>query len=205
MKLTCVLCQKEYVFDPEKIPDGGFRIGCGVCGAKYTVALPDGWKTFGAQPGPASPAVSEAGQGTGQEPSQEADPDEKFILMADDTAFFRALMSDLLTKQGYKVKTAADGREALNIFQASPKSFMLLLLDLQMPKLSGFGVLEELKTIMNIEIPPIIVMTGVHDSHEDIKIVREMGASGFLDKSLDPSVAVERIKMVLAEHGAKRQ
>ncbi|MCJ7500942.1 zinc-ribbon domain-containing protein, partial [bacterium] len=180
MKLTCVLCQKEYVFDPEKIPDGGFRIGCGVCGAKYTVALPDGWKTLGTQPAPDSPAVSEAGQETGQ--------DEKFILMADDTAFFRALMSDLLTKQGFKVKTAADGREALNIFQASPDSFMLLLLDLQMPKLSGFGVLEELKTQEGY-IPPIIVMTGVHDSHEDIKIVREMGASGFLDKSLDPSVA----------------
>jgi DNA-binding NarL/FixJ family response regulator len=48
-------------------------------------------------------------------------------------------------------------------------------------------------------------MTGVHDSHEDIKIVREMGAAGFLDKSLDPSVAVERIKMVLAEHDPKPQ
>jgi CheY-like chemotaxis protein len=201
MKLTCVLCHKEYVFDPEKIPDGGFRIGCGVCGAKYTVALPDGWKTFGAQPAPDSPAISEADR----EPSQEAGQDEKFILMADDTAFFRALMSDLLTKQGFKVKTASDGREALDTFMASPKSFMLLLLDLQMPKLSGFGVLEELKSIVNIEIPPIIVMTGVHDSHEDIKIVREMGAAGFLDKSLDPSVAVERIKMVLADHESKRQ
>lgn len=191
MKLTCVLCQKEYIFDPEKIPDGGFRIGCGVCGTKYTVALPDGWKTSTQQNIPDSPAVSEA------------DEDEKFILMADDTAFFRALMSDLLTKQGFKVKTAADGREAFETFLASPDSFMLLLLDLQMPKLSGFGVLEELKSIQNIQIPPIIVMTGVHDSHEDIKIVREMGAAGFLDKSLDPSVAVERIKMVLAEHEAK--
>ena len=43
-------------------------------------------------------------------------------------------------------------------------------------------------------------MTGVHDSHEDINIVREMGASGFLDKSLDPSVLLERINMILAEH-----
>jgi DNA-binding response OmpR family regulator len=71
-----------------------------------------------------------------------------------------------------------------------------------MPKLSGFGVLEELKAREG-NVPPIIVMTGVHDSHEDIKIVREMGAAGFMDKSLDPSVAVERIKMVLAEHGKR--
>ncbi|MDF1527345.1 MAG: response regulator [bacterium] len=202
MKLACVLCQKEYVFDPDKIPDGGFRIGCGVCGAKYTVVLPDGWKTFGAQPAPAISGSSEASQEAGQDLNQVAVPDEKYILMADDTAFFRALMSDLLTKQGFKVKTAGDGREALNIFLASPKSFMLLLLDLQMPKLSGFGVLEELKGLEGY-VPPIIVMTGVHDSHEDIKIVRDMGASGFLDKSLDPSVAVERIKMVMAEHEGK--
>lgn len=187
MKLTCVLCHKEYVFDPEKIPDGGFRIGCNICGAKYTVSLPDGWRRAPAQP-------------QAEDPGRHPAADEKYILMADDTAFFRALMSDLLTKQGFRVKTAADGREALDIFLTSPRSFLLLLLDLQMPKLSGFGVLEELKTIQNLQIPPIIVMTGVHDSHEDIKIVREMGASGFLDKSLDPAVAVERIKMVLAEH-----
>lgn len=193
MKLICVLCRKEYVFDPDKIPDGGFRIACGVCGAKYTVTLPEGWKDTAVQPDAENPSVPEE---TG---------DEKYILMADDTAFFRALMSDLLHKQGFKVKTAADGREALDAFIASPNSFMLLLLDLQMPKLSGFGVLEELKSIVNIQIPPIIVMTGVHDSHEDIKIVREMGAAGFLDKSLDPSVAVERIKMVLAEHDPKPQ
>ena len=113
-------------------------------------------------------------------------------------------MSDLLTKQGFKVKTAADGREAMDAFMASPDSFMLLLLDLQMPKLSGFGVLEELRGMVR-EVPPVIVMTGVHDSHEDIKIVREMGAAGFLDKSLDPSVAVERIKMVLEEYHSKPQ
>ena len=191
MKLTCVLCQKEYIFDPAKIPDGGFRIGCNVCGTKYTVALPEGWKNAAAQEGPGGSPAAQKGES------------EKFILLADDTAFFRALMSDLLNKQGFNVKTASDGREAIDTFLASPDSFILLLLDLQMPKLSGFGVLEELKSIMNINIPHIIVMTGVHDSHEDIKIVREMGAAGFLDKSLDPSVAVERIKMVLAEYEPK--
>lgn len=188
MKLTCVLCEKDYVLDIEKIPESGFRIGCGVCGTKYTVLLPEGWKTSAAL----EPEEALAAPGR--------DDDEKYILMADDTAFFRALMSDLLSKQGFKVKTAEDGREALNTFLASPGSFSLLLLDLQMPKLSGFGVLEELKSIVNLDIPPVIVMTGIHDSHEDIKIVQEMGAAGFLDKSLDPAVAVERIKMVLEEH-----
>ena len=189
MKLTCVLCNKEYVFDPEKVPEGGFRVNCGVCGTKYTVALPDGWK--------------EAQTAAFLEGQEKSDGNDKYILMADDTAFFRSLMSDLLTKQGFRVKTASDGQEALEIYNAAPASFRLLLLDLQMPKMSGFGVLEELKR-MEGEKPPVIVMTGVHDSHEDIRIVREMGASGFLDKSLDPSVAVERVKMVLAEHESKQ-
>ena len=188
MKLTCILCKKEYVFDPAKIPDGGFRIGCGVCGTKYNVTLPDGWREFKEQ-GQTAPA--DAGEAAGE---------DRYVLLADDTAFFRSLMSDLLTRQGFKIKTAVDGQEALEIFNASPESFILLMLDLQMPRLSGFGVLEELKN-MNRPLPPIIVMTGVHDSHEDIHIVRKMGASGFLDKSLDPSVAVERVKMVLEEHG----
>jgi len=190
MKLTCVLCRKEYVFDPAKIPDGGFRIACGVCGTRYTVTLPEGWKE--------TPGQEQTARIGADDPASE----ERYVLMADDTAFFRSLMSDLLARQGFKVKTAADGQEAMEIFQASPDSFILLLLDLQMPRLSGFGVLEELKN-MNRPLPPIIVMTGVHDSHEDIHIVRQMGASGFLDKSLDPSVAVERIKMVLANHEAK--
>ena len=190
MKLTCILCHKEYVFDPAKVPDGGFRIGCIVCGAKYTVTLPEGWRESQGE-GKVADAEAEAAAG-----------DERFVLMADDTAFFRSLMSDLLTKQGFKVKTAADGQEALEIFLASPDSFILLLLDLQMPKLSGFGVLEELQR-MERSLPPILVMTGVHDSHEDINIVRKMGASGFLDKSLDPSVLVERINMVISEQEAK--
>jgi CheY-like chemotaxis protein len=187
MKITCVLCHKEYVFDQAKVPEGGFRIGCSVCGAKYTVSLPDGWRDFGkADPVP--------------EPATGApDAEDHFILMADDTAFFRSMMSDLLIKNGFKVKTAADGQEAMDIFKASPDSFILLVLDLQMPKLSGFGVLEELKK-MQRPLPPIVVMTGVHDSHEDINIVREMGASGFLDKSLDPSVLLERINMILEQN-----
>ncbi len=105
-------------------------------------------------------------------------------------------MSDMLVSNGYKVKTAADGQEAMDMFKAAPDAFGLILLDLQMPRLSGFGVLEQLREI-DLTVPPVIVMTGVHDSHEDIQIVRDMGASGFLDKSLDPSVAFERIKMVL--------
>jgi CheY-like chemotaxis protein len=188
MKLTCVLCSKEYIFDADKIPDQGFRISCSSCNTKFTVHLPEGWREV---------LLIADDELTGEDTTVPGD--EKFIMLADDTAFFRALMTDILTKEGYHVKTASDGQQALDIFNASPSSFKLILLDLQMPKISGFTVLEELNKLskMDISVPPVIVMTGVHDSHEDIKIVRELGAQGFVDKSLDPAVALERINMVL--------
>lgn len=188
MKLACVLCGKEFVFDTARLPDQGFRISCSACGTKYSVLFPPGWRDYHVPSAGAEAAAS-------KEPVK--DTGENYILLADDTEFFRALMTDLLTKNGFKVKSAADGQEALDIFKAAPNSFSLIILDLQMPRLSGFAVLEQLSKTGQ-KHPPVIVMTGVHDSHEDIQIVRDMGAAGFLDKSLDPSVAIERIKMVLA-------
>ncbi|MFV1956383.1 MAG: response regulator [bacterium] len=193
MKLICPLCTKEYIFDTDRIPDQGFRIQCSGCQTKISVNLPEGWKNYKLMEKTAAQA----------KPVTEPSADDKFILLADDTEFFRALMSDLLINHGFKVKTAADGQEALEIYEASPESFQLILLDLQMPRLSGFGVLEHLSK-SGESFPPVIVMTGVHDSHDDIQIVKNMGAAAFLDKSLDPSVAFERIQMVLNPDAAQQ-
>jgi len=159
-------------------------VTCSACGTKMTVQLPPKWRRL-IQDSPAVPA-----------PKKPVTGDGRYILLADDTAFFRTMMSDLLISHGHMVKTAADGQEALEIYEAAPDLFGLILLDLQMPRMSGFGVLEHLAKSAR-PAPPVIVMTGIHDSHEDIQIVREKGAVAFLDKSLDPSVAYERIEMVL--------
>ncbi len=187
MRLICPLCSKEYVFDPVRIPNQGFRIQCSGCQSKISVNLPEGWRNYGRMKETAAAAQPVA-----------APADDRYILLADDTEFFRALMSDLLINHGFRVKTAEDGQEALEFFNAAPDKYQLILLDLQMPRVSGFGVLETLKN-SGKPYPPVIVMTGVHDSHDDIQIVKNMGAAGFLDKSLDPSVAFERIQMVLGQ------
>ncbi len=158
-------------------------MNCSVCGTKTTVQLPPKWRRLVQDPPAAAAQKPVAG-------------DNRYILLADDTAFFRTMMSDLLISHGHRVKTAVDGQEALEIYEAAPDLFGLILLDLQMPRMSGFGVLEHLANSAR-PAPPVIVMTGIHDSHEDIQIVREKGAVAFLDKSLDPSVAYERIEMVL--------
>ena len=194
MKLICPLCTKEYTLDTDKIPDQGFRIQCSSCQTKISVNLPDGWKNYKLMEKTAAQA----------QPDAKPPTDDRFILLADDTEFFRALMSDLLINHGFKVKTASDGQEALEMYEAAPDSFQLILLDLQMPRLSGFGVLEHLSK-SGESFPPVVVMTGVHDSHDDIQIVKNMGASGFLDKSLDPSVAFERIQRILNPDAAPQE
>ena len=188
MKLTCCLCSKEYIMDPVKIPNQGFRVSCSRCGAKITVLLPEGWRDFDKED-----LVS------GLDQAAKASGNDRYILVADDTEFFRTMMSDLLISKGYNVKVATDGLDAMEMIMAAPGAFQLVLLDLQMPRMSGFDVLEKLRD-SEIRIPPILVMTGVHDSHEDLKLVRQMGATGYLDKSLDPSVLLERMKMVLDAH-----
>jgi len=174
--------------DPVKIPDQGFRINCSGCGAKITVFLPEGWRDF-----------DKEDLQSGLDGIIESSNQDRYVLVADDTDFFRTMMSDLLISKGYNVKVASDGLDTMEMILAAPGAFQLVLLDLQMPRMSGFEVLEKLKDSEE-EIPPILVMTGVHDSHEDLKLVRQMGAAGYLDKSLDPSVLIERIEMVLDAH-----
>jgi len=175
--------------DPVKIPDQGFRVNCSGCGAKITVFLPEGWRDFDKQD------LSSGLDGIVKSPGK-----DKYILIADDTDFFRTMMSDLLISKGYNVKVAADGVDTIEMIMAAPGAFQLILLDLQMPRMSGFEVLENMRDLEG-DIPPVLVMTGVHDSHEDLKLVRKMGAAGYLDKSLDPSVLLERMEMVLNAHG----
>ncbi len=85
--------------------------------------------------------------------SRESHP--KKILVVDDEASIRQILSTRLSMIGYDVITAADGEEALNTFrQAEPD---LLVLDVMMPKLDGYGVCQKLRTSSDV---PIIMLTA---------------------------------------------
>ena len=66
----------------------------------------------------------------------------KNILLADDSVFFRTKLSAILTEAGHRVRFASDGREVIKEIQIDSKGIDLLVLDLQMPEVDGFGVLE---------------------------------------------------------------
>ena len=74
------------------------------------------------------------------------------VLVVDDESRMRKLVRDFLVKDGYSVVEAADGEEAVDVFM-SDKDISLIILDVMMPKLDGYGVAEEvwLRESSNVE------------------------------------------------------
>jgi len=109
--------------------------------------------------------------------------DQKRILVADDTLPMRIMLQDVLTEAGYDVITAADGEEAWNIVQAQGNDIDLLILDLLMPRMTGFEVLEKIKSGGNPFDLKSLVVTGIFKSEKEIKRMKDLGASGYLTKT----------------------
>jgi CheY-like chemotaxis protein len=80
------------------------------------------------------------------------------ILVVDDEATVRQLLSVFLEAKGYTVKTASDGEEAAELFQQEPESIALLLTDLTMPGTNGLELIHKIKAIKP-ELP-VVAMSG---------------------------------------------
>lgn len=83
--------------------------------------------------------------------------DEKLILIVDDESRIRKLIKDFLSKENYKTLEAADGEEAIKVFNDNKNRISLILLDVMMPKLDGWSVLRQIKQSSNI---PVIMLTA---------------------------------------------
>ena len=109
---------------------------------------------------------------------------KKILIVEDEEPMARALVLKL-EKEGYEAKSVEDGSKALEVLDK--EKFDLILLDLMMPKLDGFGVLEEIKK-RNIKVPVIVSSNLSQDS--DFKKAKELGAKDFFVKSDTPLVQV---------------
>jgi len=109
------------------------------------------------------------------------------ILVVDDSAFMRKLVSHTLTRAGYHVVEAIDGQDALELAaQAAQNTIQLVLADQNMPRLDGIGLTRQLRADERWQHTPILILTT--DSDEAIKQAgREAGATGWLIKSFEPS------------------
>ncbi|MEO0946896.1 MAG: response regulator transcription factor [Cyanobacteria bacterium J06641_5] len=113
------------------------------------------------------------------------------ILVVDDEASIRRILETRLSMIGYDVVTAADGEEALETFGSSKPD--LVVLDVMMPKLDGYGVCQELRKESDI---PIIMLTALGDVADRITGL-ELGADDYVVKPFSPKELEARIRSVL--------
>ena len=128
-----------------------------------------------------------------------AEGDQKRILVVDDTELFRTLMQDLLEKSGFEVVTANDGLEALQSIKREMPNLDLVLLDLLLPKMTGFDVLKEVRKDETGKSLPILVVTNVFKDADQIEKVKKLGANGYISKELKATEIVERIQRTIEE------
>ena len=123
--------------------------------------------------------------------------DAKNILIADDSVFFRTKLSDILLEAGHNVRFARDGREVINELKEDPGGVDLLILDLQMPDIDGFGVLKWIKENDNRGGFPVLVVTGVYEPGSVMERLRGLGASGLVTKGFTPEQMIFRVNRIL--------
>ena len=105
---------------------------------------------------------------------------DRRILLIEDDRFLRRAAEASLKRQGFTVRTAADGEEALTI--AAAERFDLILLDLILPKLQGFEVLRGLKGQGHTASIPVIVLSNLGQEH-DVERAMSLGAMSYFVKA----------------------
>ncbi len=113
------------------------------------------------------------------------------ILVVDDEASIRRILETRLSIIGYTVVTAADGEEALVAYKKESPN--LIILDIMMPKLDGYGVCQEIRKESEI---PIIMLTALGDVADRITGL-ELGADDYVTKPFSPKELEARIKAIL--------
>jgi len=122
------------------------------------------------------------------------------ILVVDDDQGMREFLEIMLTREGYKVKAASGGKEALSL--CGKKKFDLVITDLKMPKIDGIDLLKAVK-----EISPetmVILITGYASGETAVAAMKE-GAFDYLEKNFDVEDLKSTVKDALSKKGTREE
>lgn len=117
------------------------------------------------------------------------------ILVVDDLELNRELLSDILTED-YDILMAEDGVQAIQMLDALQNEISIVLLDLQMPNLDGFGVLAAMREHHLLEHIPVLVITGEQSTVIESECF-QLGVSDFIHKPFEPSLVRMRVKNIV--------
>jgi CheY-like chemotaxis protein len=122
--------------------------------------------------------------------------DKKNILIIDDEPAWLGALSSLLRSRGYQVKKAESGAEAL----ATLKRFRpdLIFVDVKMPDMNGFDLLDHIKKLPKIAATPVVFVSAIDDFHAR-KVARELGAADYLLKPVDTKEIVSALEKYIPD------
>ncbi len=121
------------------------------------------------------------------------------ILVVDDEERMRKLIHDFLTRSGYEVCEASNGIEALEIFEQR-QDIDLLILDVMMPQLDGYGVTKQIRKTSKV---PIIMLTAKSEERDELQGF-ELGVNDYVRKPFSPKVLVARVEALLERENLGR-
>ena len=114
------------------------------------------------------------------------------ILIVDDESRMRKLVKDFLGREGYLVREAGDGMEALEIFYEE-KDIALIILDVMMPRMDGWQTCREIRQSSQV---PIIMRTARSEEHDELQGF-ELGVDEYISKPFSPKILVARVEAIL--------
>ncbi len=120
---------------------------------------------------------------------------EETILLVDDDAALLEVVSIVLSSEGYKVVTAADGAEALR--EVGQEALDLVILDIMLPRISGFEVLRQIREKSDV---PVVMLTAKGQSVDKV-VGLELGADDYITKPFDTKELLARIRAILRRFG----
>ncbi len=123
---------------------------------------------------------------------------DKKILIVDDEPAIRQMLNDLLKNEGFSVLEAADGKKGLD--EAKKHVPDLVVLDVNMPKMDGFKVLENLKKDKKTRDIPVIMLTS-KSSQEDITQGIQLYADKYIPKPFDAAHFLTEVKKTFQARG----
>lgn len=134
------------------------------------------------------PAVHE------QHGTADALPEPTYILIVDDNLQNLELMHAYMEELGCPVRTARDGLEAIGVIEGAQPD--VILLDVMMPRMSGFQVCTKLKSEKTTRDIPIIMVTALNEM-SDVEKAMESGADDFVTKPVNKQELVLRVRSLL--------
>ncbi len=129
-------------------------------------------------------------------------PEQGFVLVVDDNEANRDVLSRRLKRQGHTVAVAENGVQALEMMRT--QAFDLILLDIMMPEMNGYQVLEELKADKTLRHIPVIMISALDDIDSVVRCI-ELGAEDYLYKPFNPVLLKARVSASLEKKWLRDQ